>query len=50
MSIQRDKLETKYDQVMNEYTNATGERQSQLRDQLLAIEQQRTRLEQDRKG
>ena len=49
-TMQRNRLDTKYNELMDEYTNATGERHAQLKEQLLLIESQRARLEQDRKG
>jgi len=49
-TMQRNRLDTKYNELMDEYTNATGERRAQLKEQLLLIESQRARLEQDRKG
>ncbi len=43
-TIQRHKLDSMYDQLMNEYTNATEERRAQLREQLVSIETDRARL------
>ena len=43
-TIRKNRLDQMYDQLMQEYTNATEERRAQLREQLISIENQRARL------
>ena len=43
-AIHKQKLDALYDQLMNEYTNATEERRAQLRERLVSIEAERARL------
>ncbi|MDO4739199.1 MAG: DNA primase [Eubacteriales bacterium] len=43
--MRKDKLETVYDTLIQEYTNATEERRAALREQLVSIETERARLD-----